>query len=73
MGATGVVFTVGLQSMPFQQFEARWGWLLDSLWAVAAVNDLIIAMTLVYWLVKGREDSEQMLVGWFPEKAHNDF
>ncbi|KAJ6580826.1 hypothetical protein B0H19DRAFT_485668 [Mycena capillaripes] len=60
MGATAVVFTVGMQAIPFQMFEARWGWLLDSLWSVAAANDLIIALTLVYWLVRGRDDSDQI-------------
>ncbi|KAJ6465178.1 hypothetical protein C8R47DRAFT_49953 [Mycena vitilis] len=70
MGATVVVFVVGLQSLPFAQFEARWGWLLDSLWAVAAANDLIIALTLVFWLYRGRADADQItavvdkLIAW---------
>ncbi|KAJ7803187.1 hypothetical protein B0H14DRAFT_2889521 [Mycena olivaceomarginata] len=60
LGATGVVFVAGLQSMQFQLFEKKWGWLLDTLWAVAAANDLIIAATLVFWLARKREDSELM-------------
>jgi hypothetical protein len=62
LGATGVVFVAGLQSMQFQLFEKKWGWLLDTLWAVAAANDLIIAATLVFWLARKREDSELMFV-----------
>ncbi|KAF7345483.1 hypothetical protein MVEN_01566700 [Mycena venus] len=70
LGATSAVFVIGLQSMPFPVFEKQWGFLLNTLWAVAAANDLIIASTLVFWLVRKREDSEQMtpvvdkVIGW---------
>ncbi|KAJ7236424.1 hypothetical protein B0H12DRAFT_127034 [Mycena haematopus] len=60
LGATAAVFVLGFQTATFQVFNRQWGWLLDSLWAVAAANDLIIAVTLVFWLVQQREDTEQM-------------
>ncbi|KAJ7036586.1 hypothetical protein C8F04DRAFT_1233075 [Mycena alexandri] len=59
LGATGVVFVIGLQSLPYQIFEEQWGWLLDSLWGVAAANDLIIAGTLVFWLLGRRGGSAE--------------
>ncbi|KAF7371134.1 hypothetical protein MSAN_00748700 [Mycena sanguinolenta] len=71
LGATAAVFVIGFQtSVTFQLFKVQWGWLLDSMWAVAAANDLIIAMALVFWLVRGREDTCQMtavvdkVIGW---------
>ncbi|KAJ6485524.1 hypothetical protein C8R45DRAFT_1214296 [Mycena sanguinolenta] len=71
LGATAAVFVIGFQaSVTFQLFEVQWGWLLDSMWAVAAANDLIIAMALVFWLVREREDTYQItavvdkVIGW---------
>ncbi|KAJ7863162.1 hypothetical protein B0H13DRAFT_2671493 [Mycena leptocephala] len=59
LGASAVVFIVGQQSIPFPLFEAQWGWLLDALWSVAAANDLLIALTLVFWLVGQRDESQR--------------
>jgi len=70
LGATAAIFVVGLQSIPYPLFETQWGWLLNTLWAVAASNDVIIAGTLVFWLLRKRDDSEQMtpvidkVIGW---------
>ncbi|KAK7031721.1 hypothetical protein R3P38DRAFT_2620088 [Favolaschia claudopus] len=61
LGATSAVFVLGMQPVPFQVFETQWGWLLDSLWGIAAANDLIIAATLVFLLCqRKREESEDM-------------
>ncbi|KAJ6465184.1 hypothetical protein C8R47DRAFT_50250 [Mycena vitilis] len=57
LGATTVVFVHGLERQPFAEFESQWGWLLNTLWSVAAVNDLIIAVALVFWLWRGRDES----------------
>lgn len=40
-------------------FDMQWAWLLNSLWAVASANDLIIAMTLVYWLHRQRPEADE--------------
>jgi len=71
LGATAVVFVVGLQSIAFPLFEKQWGWLLDSLWSVAAANDLLIALTLVFWLCRRRDEAllqmtpvVDKLIGW---------
>jgi hypothetical protein len=61
LGASAVVFIVGQQSIAFPLFEAQWGWLLDALWSVAAANDLIIALTLVFWLVGQRDESQRLV------------
>jgi hypothetical protein len=60
LGGTAVVFVQGLQALPFAAFEKQWGWLLNSIWAVAAANDLIIALALVFWLAQGRDESDRM-------------
>ncbi|KAJ7863158.1 hypothetical protein B0H13DRAFT_2354305 [Mycena leptocephala] len=68
--ATAVVFVIGLESLPFPTFVSKWGWLLDSLWAVAAVNDLIIALALVFYLFRGRAELTEItavvdkLISW---------
>ncbi|KAJ7173433.1 hypothetical protein C8R46DRAFT_114947 [Mycena filopes] len=59
LGATGIVFVIGLQTLPYQEFERRWGWLLDALWGVAAATDLLIAGTLVFWLLGRRGESAE--------------
>ncbi|KAF8212604.1 hypothetical protein K438DRAFT_1804846 [Mycena galopus ATCC 62051] len=60
LGGSTVIFAVGQRTVSFSLFDARWGWLFDTLWAVAAANDLIIAVVLVFWLVKKRDESEYM-------------
>ncbi|KAJ7303011.1 hypothetical protein DFH08DRAFT_58725 [Mycena albidolilacea] len=70
LGGTAVVFVQGLQALPFAAFEKQWGWLLNSIWAVAAANDLIIALALVFWLAQGRDESDRItpvvdkLIAW---------
>ncbi|KAJ6580817.1 hypothetical protein B0H19DRAFT_485440 [Mycena capillaripes] len=70
LGATAVVFVNGLQALPFSAFEKQWGWLLNSLWSVAAGNDLIIALALVFSLYRGRDESPRIgavvdkLIAW---------
>lgn len=37
-------------------FENQWGWLLTSVWAIGAANDLGIAGTLVYLIYMQRSN-----------------
>ncbi|KAJ7114070.1 hypothetical protein C8R44DRAFT_230567 [Mycena epipterygia] len=60
-GMTLVLFSFG-QTNPFTIVEVRWGWLLISLWSVAAANDVIIAMALVFWLCRRRDSSHRITV-----------
>jgi len=70
LGGTAVVFVMGLQNLPFATFEEQWGWLMNALWAIAAANDLIIALALVFWLAGGRDESDRItpvvdkLIAW---------
>ncbi|KAF7345478.1 hypothetical protein MVEN_01566100 [Mycena venus] len=70
LGGTAVVFVMGLQSLPFATFETQWGWLLNSIWSIAAANDLIIALALVFYLARGRDESDRItpvvdkLIAW---------
>jgi hypothetical protein len=48
-----------LQLKTIPDFEARFAWLLNSLWSVASANDLIIAVTLVYWLYRKRPAADR--------------
>ncbi|KAJ7624335.1 hypothetical protein DFH06DRAFT_1481644 [Mycena polygramma] len=40
--------------LPLPVFLQRWGWLFDTVWAVSAFNDLLIAGSLVYLLYQRR-------------------
>ncbi|KAF7360285.1 hypothetical protein MVEN_00757900 [Mycena venus] len=51
LGAIAVCF-YGLRIETIPEFEGQFAWLLNSLWTGGAVNDLLIAGTLVYWLKK---------------------
>ncbi|KAJ7709038.1 hypothetical protein B0H17DRAFT_1191531 [Mycena rosella] len=57
--ATVMLFVIGLQT-PFTMVAVKWGPFLNSLWSVAAGNDLMIAGTLVFWLWRRRDNSHQM-------------
>ncbi|KAJ6485528.1 hypothetical protein C8R45DRAFT_996912 [Mycena sanguinolenta] len=67
---TVVVFSMGLRSIPFVKFEDQLGWLMNTIWSIAAANDLIIALTLVFLLAKSRDESDRMtpvvdkLIAW---------
>jgi hypothetical protein len=52
-------FIYGLRMKTIPEFEARWSWLVNSLWSVASANDIIITMTLVYWLHQQRPAAEK--------------
>ncbi|KAK7031719.1 hypothetical protein R3P38DRAFT_3187434 [Favolaschia claudopus] len=70
LAGSTVVFAMGLERTPFLEFESKWGWLLNTIWSVSAVNDIIIAISLVFWLSRGRDKSEMItpvvdkLIGW---------
>ncbi|KAJ7906310.1 hypothetical protein B0H13DRAFT_1716324 [Mycena leptocephala] len=53
------VFVYGLRMKTIPEFEARWSWLLNSLWSVASANDVIITATLVYRLRQQRPAAEK--------------
>ncbi|KAJ7821324.1 hypothetical protein B0H14DRAFT_2831596 [Mycena olivaceomarginata] len=61
LGSIAVGF-YGLQLKTIPDFEARFAWLLNSLWSVASANDLIIAVTLVYWLYRQRPAADRRTV-----------
>ncbi|KAJ7359428.1 hypothetical protein DFH08DRAFT_1038152, partial [Mycena albidolilacea] len=61
LGSIAVCF-YGLQLKTIPDFEARFAWLLNSLWSVASANDLIIAVTLVYWLYRQRPTADRRTV-----------
>ncbi|KAJ7906303.1 hypothetical protein B0H13DRAFT_2021078 [Mycena leptocephala] len=48
------VFVYGLRIKTIPEFEARCSWLVNSLWSITSANDLIITVTLVYWLHQQR-------------------
>ncbi|KAJ6589597.1 hypothetical protein B0H19DRAFT_1104226 [Mycena capillaripes] len=48
-----VVFLFG-RSEPFPKVIRKWAWLFDSIWAASAVNDMLIAGTLVFLLYSRR-------------------
>ncbi|KAJ7642913.1 hypothetical protein B0H17DRAFT_1216281 [Mycena rosella] len=43
-----VVSVVGLKMVTFADFEAQWGWLIITVWAVGVADDLVVAGTLDY-------------------------
>ncbi|KAJ7778222.1 hypothetical protein B0H16DRAFT_1711749 [Mycena metata] len=56
----GCVYGFTTKTIP--EYEVEWAWLLNSLWSVAAGNDLLIAGTLVYWLYRRRPEGDQRTV-----------
>ncbi|KAJ7080736.1 hypothetical protein B0H15DRAFT_953340 [Mycena belliarum] len=58
--ATVALVVLGMDFSPFTQYVDQWGWLMDAAWAIAAMNDVIIAATLVFWLGRRREVSCDM-------------
>ncbi|KAJ7114071.1 hypothetical protein C8R44DRAFT_881619 [Mycena epipterygia] len=56
---TVVLFVFG-QTTPFTSVEVQWGWLLKSIWSVAAANDVILAATQVFWLWRRRDNSHHI-------------
>ncbi|KAF7334667.1 hypothetical protein MVEN_02297200 [Mycena venus] len=50
------MFAYGIHK-PIPVFLTEWGWLFDTVWAVSAVNDLLIAGTLVFLLYQRRNQS----------------
>ncbi|KAF7351214.1 hypothetical protein MSAN_01552500 [Mycena sanguinolenta] len=61
LGSIAVCF-YGLRLKTIPDFDARFAWLLNSLWSVASANDVLIAATLVYWLSKRRGEGDQRTV-----------
>ncbi|KAJ6487947.1 hypothetical protein C8R45DRAFT_262017 [Mycena sanguinolenta] len=61
LGSVAVCF-YGLHLKTIPDFDARFAWLLNSLWSVASANDVIIATTLVFWLSRHRGEGEQRTV-----------
>ncbi|KAF8186950.1 hypothetical protein K438DRAFT_1973144 [Mycena galopus ATCC 62051] len=61
LGSIAVCY-YGLHTKTIPDFDARFGWLLNSLWSVASANDLLIAGTLVYWLSRHRCEGEKQTV-----------
>jgi hypothetical protein len=53
------VFVYGLRIKTIPEFEARCSWLVNSLWSITSANDLIITVTLVYWLHQQRSAAEK--------------
>ncbi|KAJ6606144.1 hypothetical protein DFH09DRAFT_2960 [Mycena vulgaris] len=53
-----VVFASGLYMNTLQEFEAQSRRLLATIWSVSALNDLLIAGTLVHWLHRLRGNPE---------------
>jgi len=47
------VFIDGIHE-PLAEFVAKWNWLFNTVWAVSAANDLLIAGTLVFLLYRQR-------------------
>ncbi|KAJ7659089.1 hypothetical protein DFH06DRAFT_1472546 [Mycena polygramma] len=54
--ANVIVFTFGATE-PLAELLSRWGSLFDAVWAASAVNDIIIALTLVYSLYHRRSSA----------------
>ncbi|KAJ7611762.1 hypothetical protein FB45DRAFT_940944 [Roridomyces roridus] len=50
-----VILVAALKDPIFAGIIVRWGWLFAAAWAVAASNDIIIAVTLVYLLRQQRD------------------
>ncbi|KAJ7185692.1 hypothetical protein C8R46DRAFT_384823 [Mycena filopes] len=57
-----MVCVYGFRVKTIPEFELEWAWLLNSLWSVAAGNDLLIAGTLVYWLSRRRPEGDHRTV-----------
>ncbi|KAJ7739984.1 hypothetical protein DFH07DRAFT_70894 [Mycena maculata] len=57
-----IVCVYGFTMETIPAFETQWAWLLNSLWSVASANDLIIAVTLVYWLHRQRSVADKRTV-----------
>ncbi|KAF8139284.1 hypothetical protein K438DRAFT_715635 [Mycena galopus ATCC 62051] len=50
-----VMFAYGIhQTIPV--FLTQWGWLFDAVWAISALNDMLIAGTLVFMLYRRRSE-----------------
>ncbi|KAJ7496717.1 hypothetical protein FB451DRAFT_201298 [Mycena latifolia] len=53
VGAT-VVSVAGIKMVTLAGFDTQWGWLMTTVWAVGAANDLIIAGMLTYLISRQR-------------------
>ncbi|KAJ6523695.1 hypothetical protein DFH09DRAFT_1190348 [Mycena vulgaris] len=63
------VFGAGVVTLP--AYEARWGWLLNAVWAINVANEWAIAVALVYLLSRERGRAHQSttalvdkVIGW---------
>ncbi|KAJ7611784.1 hypothetical protein FB45DRAFT_941004 [Roridomyces roridus] len=54
-----VILVGALQTHILEDVIMKWGWLFDADWGVAALNDLIIAGTLVYLLWRQRNNVQE--------------
>ncbi|KAF7351255.1 hypothetical protein MSAN_01557000 [Mycena sanguinolenta] len=61
LGSIAVCY-YGLRLPTIPDFEMQFGWLLNSLWSVASANDVLIAVTLVYWLSRCRREAGKRTV-----------
>ncbi|KAJ7083053.1 hypothetical protein B0H15DRAFT_851016 [Mycena belliarum] len=48
-----VTFSYGIHE-PLGEFIDKWNWLFDTVWAISAANDLLIAISLVFLLYRQR-------------------
>ncbi|KAJ7108228.1 hypothetical protein C8R44DRAFT_884993 [Mycena epipterygia] len=53
LGCT-VLFAYALGMSDVTVFDAHWGWLFNTIWAISSTNDISIAATLVYTLYQQR-------------------
>ncbi|KAJ7230386.1 hypothetical protein GGX14DRAFT_692139 [Mycena pura] len=58
LAASTVAFVTGYRTTQFTKYEVQWGWLLDALWTISAVDDLIISASLVFWFLRRRDTSQ---------------
>ncbi|KAF7289012.1 hypothetical protein HMN09_01348900 [Mycena chlorophos] len=47
LASSSAICVIGMENIPLAAFEKQWGWLLDTTWFIAAINDMLIAVTLV--------------------------
>nr|GAT42703.1 predicted protein [Mycena chlorophos] len=66
LASSSAVCAVSTGPIPFATFEKQWGWLLDATWFIAAINDMLIAVTLVVlfyrWHQKDTENWNVVLI-----------
>ncbi|KAJ7188872.1 hypothetical protein C8R46DRAFT_1341520 [Mycena filopes] len=59
MAGTTLICIVGVRMVNLHSFLVQWGWAALCIWGVSAVNDMMIAATLVFLLYRSRRDAHK--------------